>query len=106
MKDHLSEPLRVGVLAAMTNLSSSRYTALFRQSTGHSPLEYLIRLRMQRAVELLSTTALPIKVISSQVGWPDPLYFSRVFHSLHGHSPTEHRLRHETICTAPQGKSA
>jgi AraC family transcriptional regulator, arabinose operon regulatory protein len=99
MKEHLGEPLRVEALAALANLSSSRYTALFRQSKGHAPMEYLIRLRMSRAVQLLSTTTLPIKNISTQVGWPDPLYFSRVFHSVHGHSPTEHRLRHESLCS-------
>jgi AraC family transcriptional regulator, arabinose operon regulatory protein len=98
MKEHLGEPLRVQTLAGLANLSASRYTAVFRQSTGYAPREYLVRLRMSRAIQLLSTTALPIKVISAQVGWPDSLYFSRLFHALHGHSPTEHRHRHESLC--------
>jgi AraC family transcriptional regulator of arabinose operon len=97
MKDHLGKPLRVESLATMAGLSPSRYTTVFRRDTGHSPIEYLIRLRMQRAIQLLGTTGLAVKVISNQVGWTDPLYFSRLFRSIHGSSPAQYRLRHETL---------
>ncbi|MGH7977999.1 MAG: helix-turn-helix domain-containing protein [Limisphaerales bacterium] len=97
MRNHLEEPLTVGSLATIAGLSASRYSVVFRKNTGHSPIEYLIRLRMQRAVHLLGTTSLPVKTISNKVGWEDPLYFSRLFRSIHGFSPAHYRLRHETL---------
>jgi len=97
MRNHLEEPLTVASLATIAGLSASRYSAVFRNNTGHSPIEYLIRLRMQRAVHLLGTTSLPVKIISNKVGWEDPLYFSRLFRSIHGFSPAQYRLRHETL---------
>lgn len=94
MKAHLHEPLRVERLAALVNLSRSHYTTLFGRIMGYAPLHYLNHLRLQRAVQLLNTTSLPIKQISEQVGFPDQLYFSRAFRKLHGHAPSERRHRY------------
>lgn len=94
MKAHLREPLTVGRLASLANLSRSHYTTLFRRVSGYAPLSYLNHLRMQRAVQLLHTTDLSIKQISDQLGFSDPFYFSRAFKKVYNHSPSEHRLRY------------
>lgn len=94
MKAHLAEPLRVGRLAAVVNLSASHYATLFKRLTGYPPVDYLIRLRMQRAVQLLNTTQLCVKEIAVRVGYPDQFYFSRAFKQIHDHSPSVHRTRH------------
>ena len=94
MKGHLGEPLKVATLAALVNLSRSHYTTLFRRVTGYAPLSYLNHLRMQRAVQLLNSTDLPIKQISDQLGFSEQFYFSRTFSRMHNHSPTEHRRRY------------
>jgi AraC family transcriptional regulator of arabinose operon len=94
MKGHLREPLNVGTLAALVNLSRSHFTTSFRRVTGYAPLSYLNHLRMQRAVQLLNTTDLPIKQISDQLGFSDQFYFSRAFSKMHNHSPSEHRRRY------------
>lgn len=94
MKEHLREPLQIATLAAVVNLSRSHYTSLFRRVTGYAPLKYLNYLRMQRAVQLLNTTRLPIKEISDQLGFSDQFYFSRAFRKMHGHAPSEHRGRY------------
>lgn len=96
MKGHLREPLKVATLAALMNLSRSHFTATFRRVTGYAPLSYLNHLRMQRAVQLLSTTNLSIKQISEQLGFADPLYFSRAFRKMHSLSPSGHRRRYST----------
>jgi AraC-like DNA-binding protein len=49
---------------------------------------------MQRAVQLLNTTSLPIKQIGDLLGFSDQFYFSRAFKKLHNHSPSEHRRRY------------
>jgi AraC family transcriptional regulator of arabinose operon len=94
MKGHVSEPLQVATLAALVNLSRSHYTTLFRRVTGYAPLSYLNHLRMQRAVQLLNGSDLPIKQISDQLGFSEQFYFSRAFSKMHNHSPTEHRRRY------------
>jgi AraC family transcriptional regulator of arabinose operon len=94
IKGHLREPLNVATLAALVNLSRSHFTSSFRRVTGYAPLSYLNHLRMQRAVQLLNTTDLPIKQISDQLGFSDQFYFSRAFSKMHNHSPSEHRRRY------------
>ena len=91
LETHIGEPLRMGSLAGMANLSVSQYNSLFRSVTGYSPASYLTRLRMQRAAELLNSTTLSIKEISGLLGYCDQFYFSRVFHSTYERTPSEHR---------------
>jgi len=58
-----------------------------------SPGQYLKRLRVHRAAQLLDTTNLPIKDIAGEVGYQDALYFSRVFRQVHEQSPMAFRGR-------------
>ncbi len=95
MKQHLSQPLHVPNLAAMANLSASHYTALFKKQTGYAPIDYLIRLRMHQACQLLDTTELNVKEIAAQLGYNDPFYFSRLFKAVNEASPSEYRLMHK-----------
>lgn len=83
--------LRVPDLAKMENLSVSRYNTLFKQVTGVSPVEYIKKMRLNSACELLSATDLPIKTISSMVGYPDSHFFSRIFKKSLGVSPAFYR---------------
>jgi len=77
----------------MAGLSESHYAALFRQATGYGVLAYQTRQRMGLARELLDTTHRTISSIAQQVGYPDPLYFSRQFRRIHAMSPSEYRSR-------------
>ena len=84
-------PVSVNEMAAHAHLSSSRFRRLFHQRTGFSPLEYLTRLRLNHASQLMAETALSIAEIARAVGYEDPLYFSRLFRRKMGVSPTEFR---------------
>ncbi|MBI5384332.1 MAG: AraC family transcriptional regulator [Verrucomicrobia bacterium] len=95
MKQHLAQPLRVSALAAMAHLSPSHYSALFRAQTGYSPIDYLIRLRMHLACQLLDTTALSVKDIAARLGYDDQLYFSRVFKAVNEVAPSDYRQTHK-----------
>lgn len=86
-----SQPVSVNEMAAHAHLSSSRFRRLFHQRTGFSPLEYLTRLRLNHASQLMAETALSIAEIARAVGYEDPLYFSRLFRRKMGVSPTEFR---------------
>ncbi|HVT90708.1 MAG TPA: AraC family transcriptional regulator [Tepidisphaeraceae bacterium] len=93
MKQHLAEPLRVQQLAGLANLSPAHYSTRFKMQTGYSPMHYFIRLRMHAACQLLDTTELSVKEIADLAGYQDPLYFSRLFHSINDQSPSEYRKR-------------
>jgi AraC family transcriptional regulator of arabinose operon len=85
--------LRVSVadLASEAGLSQSHFSALFKRSTGYGVLEYQTRLRMARARELLDTTELALSAVAHDVGYDDPLYFSRQFRRIHGINPSGYR---------------
>lgn len=85
------EDLRVATLARAENLSVSRYNAVFRSQLGMPPTEYLTKIRMSTACELLTSTDLPVKEIAAMVGYADAHFFSRMFRSRLGVSPKAYR---------------
>lgn len=95
MKEHLRQPLPLDTLAALANLSRSRYAALFKEQVGYAPIDYFIRLRMHHACQLLDTTELTVKEVAAEVGYDDPLYFSRVFRTVNDQTPTDYRKAHK-----------
>jgi len=95
MKQHLDKTLNVAALAALANLSRSHYTALFRQQTGYSPMDYFIRLRMHQACQWLDTTPCSVKEVAARLGYADQFYFSRAFRKVNRIAPTAYRLQHK-----------
>ncbi|MBB6733612.1 AraC family transcriptional regulator [Cohnella sp. CBP 2801] len=91
MNDRLHSSVKLAELAAHTGLSRQHLIYLFKQETGFPPVDYYLRLKMQKAGQLLSLTGMSVKEIASEVGISDPYYFSRMFKKLMGVSPTEYR---------------
>jgi AraC-like DNA-binding protein len=91
LKNNLQRSLDVRALAKLAGLSPSHYSAMFKNRTGYAPIDYLARLRMHRACQLLDTTNHSIKSIAAMVGYKDQLYFSRVFRAINEVSPSEYR---------------
>lgn len=89
--ENLDDPPSVSELAAACCLSVSRFSHLFRQVTGKSPLEFTKSMQLERARELLSSTDLSIREISEMLHFSDQNYFSRVFKRGMGMSPSEWR---------------
>lgn len=85
----------LAALAALAELSPSRYSELVLRFTGYPPMEYLTRLRMHRAAQLLDTTDLPVGAVAREVGFQDALHFSRVFRRVNERSPRAYRRRRE-----------
>lgn len=78
-------------LACIACVSKTHLAHLFRSRLGISPLRYLLQVRIETAKRLLGTSPLPIHEIASQVGFADPLYFSRAFKAASGLSPRAYR---------------
>lgn len=94
MKENLSSVLTIYQLAAQAHYSVSRYSELFRQRTGYTPIQYFIRLKIHKSCEYLYFENMNIKEICKEVGFEDPYYFSRMFKKQIGMAPIEYRKTH------------
>ncbi|WP_178020116.1 AraC family transcriptional regulator [uncultured Paenibacillus sp.] len=91
MTERLTESVTLPELAKQVGLSKQHLVYLFNREAGLPPIEYFLRLKMQRAGQLLDLTGLSVKEIAGAVGLSDPYYFSRLFKKIMGYSPTEYR---------------
>ena len=89
---HLSDNVSMRDLVAYMGYGQTRFFQLFREHTGISPNEWLIRRRIERARMLLSTTDATVISVAKQVGFPDPAYFCRIFKRYAGHTPNGFRF--------------
>jgi AraC-like DNA-binding protein len=92
--EHLGEEIHNDNLARLLYLSPKYFCNLFAELTGVPPVAYVNQRRVLRAKERLLLSGDAIKTIASQVGFSDPLYFTRVFRKLEGRSPQQYRERH------------
>lgn len=95
MKKKLDEVLTLQQLAALSNLSASHFSTVFKKETGYSPIEYFNHLKIQRACQYLSFTDMSIKEIAFDLGIQDQYYFSRFFSKAMNTSPKEYRNRNK-----------
>ena len=93
-QDDLAKAYTLGRMARSVGLSESHFSAQFKSETGSSPMDYLIRLRILEAAQLLVSGNLRIKEISQQVGYNDAKFFSKSFKKIMGMGPREYRKRH------------
>ncbi|MGI9274026.1 MAG: helix-turn-helix domain-containing protein [Endozoicomonas sp.] len=93
MLENLHGDIDLDTLAASVNLSRHHFASKYKQLTGTPPIRHFIHLKMERACYLLDTSPTSIKEVAGQLGFKDPLYFSRQFRQVMGLSPSEYRLR-------------
>lgn len=79
----------LNMIANYIGISPSYFSSIFKQSTGQSFMEYLTKVRIDHACELLKCTTLRISEIGEKVGYNDPHYFSTTFKKIKGQSPKE-----------------
>jgi AraC-like DNA-binding protein len=91
MQQHLSATLTIEELAQLADLSPSHFSTLFKKTTGMSPLNYFIHLKLQQACLLLYTTDLKVKQVATIIGYEDPYHFSRLFKKSMHVSPEHYR---------------
>lgn len=91
MHDRIAEPLPVADLASAASLSSSQFTRQFRASTGHSPHQYLLGLRLERASRLLRTGSAPIGQVALECGFSHQEHLTRAMRTRLGTTPAAMR---------------
>lgn len=91
LDSHYAEPLTLAALARRAGLSTPHFSREFRRCFRTSPIDYLIRLRMQKAQYLLMDEHRNVTEVAAEVGYDNLFYFSRLCKQHFGHSPRELR---------------
>ncbi len=92
---HFCDPdLEVKNICNVGFMCTSNLYRLFLKNFGMAPKQYIIKLRMNKAISLLVESELSIKEVSLQCGFSDEKYFSRAFKRKYGYSPSQ--LREKT----------
>lgn len=87
IETNLGQPIRSQDLAASLSLNPCHFSRAFRNSFGASPLEYIIRRRIERAQGLMLSTDAPLSQIALECGLADQAHFSRLFRKTVGQTP-------------------
>lgn len=95
MNEHYSDAITLESLAKLLGCSPRHLSRLFQDQLGHSPLDYLIRICMDIAKQLIWTTDATIQEIADGVGYEDRYYFSRLFKKHIGISPNHYKMQSE-----------
>lgn len=91
LKENYSNPdLSLNHICEYLNISTSRFSSIFKEATGKTFTEVLTGIRMERAKQLLSQTSLKNYEIAEKVGFSDPHYFSIAFKKMTGKTPKEY----------------
>lgn len=91
MESHFAEPISLTRLAESLSVSNRHFLRIFRQHYGTTPIEYILGLRLENAMELLKNGSLGIAQVADRCGFADSNYFSRQFRKRYGLSPSEYR---------------
>ena len=96
MQEHIENNLSLQDLAQHFNYSESHLSFLFQKETGISPINYFIRLKIQKACQYIELTSMKLSEIAIRLGFEEPAYFSRVFTKIIGMSPSTYREKEKT----------
>lgn len=97
LEAHYHRPLALADLAREAGLSPTWFHARFTEALGVTPREYLTRVRLSRARELLVATRLPAAEVGRSCGFANPAYFYTLFRRQTGQTPGEFRQRHSPL---------
>lgn len=88
---HYAEKFQLREIEEKLGFHPNYLTRLFVEKYGITPKKYLTNLKLKKACNLLTSTALPINLISTALGFDDPLAFSKKFHEVYKISPKNFR---------------
>src|SRR5580704_1609720 len=89
--EKIDEPISVSLLSSVAGLSRSYFSNAFRSSVGRTPHAHVVRLRIERAITLMSEADLPLSEVALATGFSDQAHFSKKFRDTVGMTPTQWR---------------
>jgi transcriptional regulator GlxA family with amidase domain len=81
---HFSVANPIEQAARISGIPARSFKGRFKSATGHAPIDYVQRLRVEEAKRRLERTDAPVDEISWQVGYEDPAFFRRLFKRITG----------------------
>jgi len=87
LQQHIEDPLTVGLMAAQVGLSAAHFSREFKRSTGSTPWDYVVCMRLDRARDSLLNGG-SLAGVASQFGFADQSHMARLFKSRFGLSPS------------------
>ncbi|MDD5728444.1 MAG: helix-turn-helix domain-containing protein [Victivallales bacterium] len=91
LETRCQENWTISQLAKIAAMSKSSLIAVFKEATGYSPIDYLIRIRLQKAAELLQESDASMSEIAAQCGFHDTNYLTRQFRRIYNQTPRQYR---------------
>ncbi len=91
IEEHYKEDIALQDVAAILDYSDVYFCKLFKQNFGKNFITYLNEFRMEKAKELLADPNINIKDVSTEAGYRDANYFTRIFKRMVGTTPSEYR---------------
>ncbi|SHM66241.1 AraC family transcriptional regulator [Gracilibacillus kekensis] len=93
MKENYKGDIGLDEIVAVSGLSKYHFTRLFTKTVKDTPIQFLTKIRIEHALEMLQHSELSIDEIANKVGYSTSNYFSKVFKSLLGESPSIYRQK-------------
>ncbi len=92
---HISQDISLEALAQQISFSPYHFARLFRQTTGESPHQFVLRQRIEKACHLLKTADMPLAHIALESGFANQSHFTRIFKRHLGLTPRAYRQHDE-----------
>ena len=94
IQENYSKDISLDDVSGQVNISPYYFSKIFKDETGENFIEYLTRVRIERAKELLVDANISVKEAGIQSGYSDPNYFSRIFKKQMDMTPSEYKARY------------
>ncbi len=91
IRSNIGMLIKVTDLASLANTSKDHFIRLFSREMGETPVNFIIRQKMESAEMMLITTDMPVKSIAQALGFDDASYFNRIFKKYVGVTPQQYR---------------
>ncbi|MDO5136386.1 MAG: AraC family transcriptional regulator [Eubacteriales bacterium] len=97
MNNNYGKRIRIGELADFLGVNRCYLSECFKQHVGISPQEYLQKIRMEKAMQLLQRTDFSVNKVANTVGYQDQLAFSKAFRKYSGRSPMKYKEEEQKL---------
>lgn len=91
ISEHFADPIKISDLASLICVCDDHFIRLFKSATSKTPSEYIMDLRISKAMSLLSTDTYSVSEIAEKTGFINSSYFTKTFKRKLGITPTKYR---------------
>jgi AraC family transcriptional regulator len=103
IEERITQPIGIRDLASEVRMSQFHFARMFKEAMGDPPHEYITRVRMERAKELLRASDLPLREVATSVGYQTQAHFTGVFHKRVGVTPRTFRVNGSAVAPSRHG---